>query len=138
MSNRGRPRHDNAALELSGSRNAKHGQIESGDIYQPNNPPDYLSLEARHHWAIIVPELARMGTAKEADRTLLAMLCSQLAKFHDTSINVETKEANVPEIERRNICKNIVELSDRFGMNPLARSRSGVSSKVSGIKQRPK
>lgn len=134
----GRPRKSNAELELSGSRNAKKDQIESGEMHMPDIPPLYLSSVAMEHWRSIVPELCRMGTVKEADRSALARLCNLLARFYDSSINASTKEPTVSEIERRNICKSIQEIEDRFGMNPLSRSRSGVSSKVSGIKQRPK
>lgn len=135
--NSGRPRKDNETLALTGSKNLKHNQIESGALRDPEIAPDYLSEIAAQHWRSIVPELVLMATAKEADRTLLAMLCAQLAKFHNDSIDPSTKLPIVPEIERRNICKNIVELADRFGMSPLSRSRSGVSKKVSNVRQRP-
>ena len=134
--NSGRPRKPNESLDLTGSRNKKFGQIESGDLLNPESPPHYLSTDAKAHWNAIVPGLVQQGTAKEADRTLLAMLCSQLARFHDTSFKSDGSPT-IEEIERRNICKNIVELSDRFGMSPLSRSRSGISKKVSGVKQRP-
>jgi len=134
--NSGRPRKPNEDHELTGSRNAKFGQIESGELKYPEIPPDYISEAAKLHWIAIVPELVAQKTAKEADRTLLAMLCSQLARFHDNTVKSDSSPS-VTEIERRNIVKNIVELSDRFGMSPLSRSRSGVSKKVSGVKQRP-
>ncbi len=134
--NSGRPPVSNQKHGLTGSRNQRFDQIESGDLKDYFLPPFYLSDSAKVHWLAIVPGLVAQGTAKEADRTLLAMLCSQLARFHDTSVKSDGSPI-IEEIERRNICKNIVELSDRFGMSPLSRSRSGISKKVSGIKQRP-
>lgn len=135
MSNRGRPRLPNSAHDLSGSKNARDDQITSGAMKYPDIPPVYLSDEAMKHWCTIVPGLVASEVAKEADRSVLAMLCASLARFHDWTVNAENLPI-VSELERRNLGKTILEISDRFGLTPLSRARSGISKKVSGVKQR--
>lgn len=132
----GRPRKTNEELELSGSRNIKVGQIESGDLIHPEIAPSYLTSAGEEAWLEIVPPLVAAGTVKEADRTLLAMLCADSAKFHDTTVDSDGKPT-VDEKERQRIGKRISDISDKFGMSPLARARSGVNKKTAGVKTRP-
>lgn len=133
-----RPRTPNEKLQVGGSRNARVGVIESGELLQPEFAPQYLSIEAQGHWSRLVPALVASGTAKEADRTVLAMICADLATFHDRTINTSTSLPNVDEKDRARIGKRIADFSDRFGMTPKARSLSGVNPKgKNGVMQRP-
>ena len=135
MSNRGRPRATNEDLELKGSRNIKVDQIESQDLILPTLPPNYLSDAAKRQWILIVPPLVASGTVKEADRSVLAMYCADLAKFHDTTVDSDSNPT-VDEKDRQRIGKRILDTSDKFGMNPLARQRSGINKKTAGVKTR--
>jgi phage terminase small subunit len=133
---RGRPPKPNEALKLSGSRNAKANPVESPKFNPKELAPDYLTKEGKKHWDLIVPPLLASDMIKEADRMVLGMLCADLAKFHDSSVDSEGKPT-VDDKERQRIGKRILDTSDRFGMNPISRSRSGVSKKVTGVRQRP-
>ncbi len=136
MSNRGRPRATNKELELSGSRNVKVDGIESGAMIHPEIPPAFLSFKAQEQWSMLVPPLVEAGTAKEADRTVLALFCDCLARFYDNTAG-DDKRPLIDEKERCKILKQIMDIADRFGMNPLSRARSGISKKATGVKQRP-
>ena len=133
----GRPRKTNEELALTGSRNIKVDQIESEELRNPHMPPERLSESGKKVWAETVPPMIANGTAKEADRGLICLYCHSVARFHDESINSETKEPSVSDTEKRNLAKTILDIADRFGMSPLSRARSGVNKKQSGIKQRP-
>lgn len=131
-----RPRKTNEQLKQAGSRNVKVDQIESGDMILPELPPIYLSQEAKKHWAMVVPSLVAAGVAKEADRSVLAMYCADLAAFHDNSMGEEGP--NVDEKARRQIGKRILDVAREFGLTTLSRQRSGINSKQKNslIKQR--
>jgi phage terminase small subunit len=132
-----RPRKTNEELAKAGSRNIKVDQIHSGEMVLPELPPIYLSTEAKKHWAMIVPSLVAAGVAKEADKSILAMYCADLAAFHDNGTNDEG-EPIVDEKARRQIGKRILDVAREFGLTTLSRQRSGINSKQKNtlIKQR--
>ncbi len=133
---KGRPNKPNCELELSGSKNKRLGGIESSPLELATLPPGYLSSGAQRQWLLVVPPLASAGIAQESDRMVLSLLCDCLARFYDNTVG-EDKRPLIDERERSKILKQIIDISDKFGMNPLARSRSGVSKKTLGVKQRP-
>ncbi len=130
--NRGRPRKTDAELSLAGSKNAKINQQTTGELLNPSIPPPHLSPDAARQWIHVVPSIS----AGEADRMILCVLCECLARFYNFKVDAKDNPI-VDEKERRSLTKTILDISDKFGMNPLSRQRSGISKKQLGVKQRP-
>lgn len=136
----GRPRKSNAEHELSGSKNGRVEQIESDELKNPDIPPPFLTDEAQRQWLHFVPN----GKWGEMDRMILCILSTLLAKFYnekvygDESPQIIRGQPVVSEESRERITKQIMDISDKLGMNPLSRQRSGISlKKTGGIKTRP-
>lgn len=131
---RGRPRKSNDELLAQGSRNGRVAEIDSEVLSRDAVPPQFLPLKAVLFWF----ELLRCVPApKLADVPLLAHWADLNERYYDRTIDPKTKLPTVDEKERARISKQIFEISDKFGMNPLSRSRSGVSKKTLQVKQRP-
>lgn len=130
-----RQRKTNEEKELSGSKNTMRDQITSGELKEPQIPPPWMPTEAQRYWHHIVPTIE----ACEADRMILAILCTLNARFYNEKTYSEGPrlgECIVTEESRERITKQIMDISDKFGMNPLSRSRSGINKKTMGVKQR--
>ncbi len=129
---KGRPPKTNAQHALSGSNNGRIGETVSLDLKDPHIPPSHLSEDAQKQWRLIVPSIS----AGEADRVILCVLCTCLSRFYNEKVDSNGSQI-VDEKERRSLTKTILDISDKFGMNPLSRQRSGISKKQLGVKQRP-
>ena len=99
--------------------------------------PDDMTGEQRTIWAKYAPDLERMQLLKSTDRAAFQRYCAFLALFfkaeraiRDTDLVIETQSEHVT-MERRSkwldsmllLDRRLVEMEDRFGMNPSARQR---------------
>jgi P27 family predicted phage terminase small subunit len=107
-------------------------------------PPTWLPTgQARKFWAEFAPMLQAMRVLTEADEANLAALCAELARYVEASkvianggltYTITTKngseyQATRPEVSIANAAlQNVLRLSDRFGLNPSARSRIKVEA----------
>jgi P27 family predicted phage terminase small subunit len=123
-----RPRKTTDELKKTGSRNVKVDQLESGELVNPLHAPGYLEPAARRHWEELVPKLVDAGVAKEADRTMLAVYCADLARFHENKHDSDG-EPLVDEKERSRIGERLRKTAEQFGLTPLSRQRSGINAK---------
>lgn len=109
--------------------------IEAGSIAAMI--PDDMTAEQRAIWAKYAPDLERMQLLKSTDTAAFQRYCAFLALFfkaeraiRTTDLVVETTSEHVT-MERRSkwldamllIDRRLVEIEDRFGMNPSARQR---------------
>lgn len=99
--------------------------------------PAELTVEQRAIWLKYAPDLERMNLLKPTDLAVFQRYCAFLALFfkaekalRDAEMVVETASEHVT-MERRSkwldsallLDRRLVEIEDRFGMNPSARQR---------------
>lgn len=109
--------------------------IEAGSI--ASAIPDDMTEEQRRIWVKYAPDLERMQLLKGTDTAAFQRYCAFLALFfkaeraiRETEMVVETVSEHVT-MERRSkwldsmllLDRRLVEIEDRFGMNPSARQR---------------
>lgn len=101
------------------------------------NCPEHLKGEARNEWDRITPELLRYGLISDADRAMVAMMCTTWAHYCEAEQMVERISASADAAASANrypplarwitISARAVEiyksLCTEFGMSPATRSR---------------
>ena len=118
-----------AILKLRGTyRQDRHGdrELEPQPEGEPVMPSTFKG-EAAKIWKRIVPDLVAMGVAKRIDSDALAELCLWKVRWNEVSKVKDNEYKTISQLAA--ISKNLNLLYDRFGMNPVARSRISVTPK---------
>ncbi len=93
----GRPPKNNELKKALGSKHYKPDVLDGvrlvPPLLTPEIPPPSLNEDAQRQWIISVPSLANMGRVFEHHRTLLCILCSELACYYKET---EPRERRVP------------------------------------------
>jgi len=79
-------------------------------------PPSWLSEQARPFWEEFAPVVADMSVLTKADEAALALLCEAMADYlaaRDSGVNSKINDA----------FSRALRLMDRFGLNPAYRSK---------------
>lgn len=118
-----------AILERRGSKLAKSRRGEPQFDRGRPSCPSWLTREGKAEWNRVVKQLDNAGVMTEADRAALAAFCDAWSDYVIAAAAV--KEAGkLTEAIRRGLVKAktaardaLLKASDRFGLNPAARSR---------------
>jgi P27 family predicted phage terminase small subunit len=115
--------------------NAGHRPISEAPSVPPAipKPPKYLSAAARREWRRIGPLLKANGLISHADREMFARWCQTVAKIAEYEQQLAKEPVTLVAQSGykmphplhaliASLSKQLVGLSDRFGLNPRARA----------------
>ena len=145
----GRPPKDPDVKEAQGNpgrRDIKRADVEIAD--GGLEPPFDLSAEARAVWDRLIPTMPQQFR-KAQEVNGLARYCDHLARwikltariddegesYESSSEHVKMYRLNPAFTARRAIEKDLVDLEDRFGLNP--RNRLVIQSQLANVTQAP-
>lgn len=102
--------------------------------------PDWLDETAKAEWQHTVGVLRDMGLLSSADQTAIACYCEAWSRYRQAAENVQKYGAVILSPEKkfpmvspyhsimRTAMKDLLALSDRFGLTPSARARLGIDA----------
>lgn len=135
---RGRKAQPDHVAEAKGNPGRrKRKSVLFSQNYQPGKAPQHLTDAARRVWERIEPELSHLRFIKRTDYSAFERYCVHLADWWDLTADIEThgkwvitKSEHVEMarlhpsfMARERIEKHLVELEDRFGLNPVSRQQ---------------
>lgn len=123
----GRPRKTAEELRRSGTFRAdRHGARANAPEFggSPARPKD-LSPDARKHWDLVVPALARAGVATAVDGPALEAMCEAWAEYKAAK---KLKAPTIREMRQRQMLKSAAYrewygIAAKFGLTPSDRAK---------------